>query len=69
MYAAQRADASTAPSGGPDLAAQVPFHGAHQAGITTPAQDRMHFVALDVTTTDRAQLVATLRPGPRPPSG
>ncbi|HEX5525356.1 MAG TPA: iron uptake transporter deferrochelatase/peroxidase subunit [Pedococcus sp.] len=61
MYAAQRADAGTAPSGGPDLAAQVPFHGPHQAGITTPAQDRMHFVALDVTTTDRAQLVETLK--------
>ena len=61
MYAAQRADAGTAPSGGPDLAAQVPFHGPHQAGITTPAQDRMHFVALDVTTADRAQLVETLK--------
>jgi len=23
----------------------VPFHGAHQAGITTPAQDRLHFAA------------------------
>lgn len=61
MYAAQRADAGTAPSGGPDLAAQVPFHGPHQAGITTPAQDRMHFVALDVTTTDRGRLVETLK--------
>ena len=38
-----------------------PFHGAHQAGITTPAQDRMHFVALDVTTDDREQLVETLK--------
>jgi deferrochelatase/peroxidase EfeB len=34
----------------------VPFRGTHQAGITTPAQDRMHFVALDVTTRDRAAL-------------
>ncbi|MCI2422732.1 iron uptake transporter deferrochelatase/peroxidase subunit [Saccharopolyspora sp. K220] len=44
-----------------EAAATVPFHGAHQAGITTPAQDRMHFVAFDVTTTDRAELVALLR--------
>jgi deferrochelatase/peroxidase EfeB len=39
----------------------VPFHGVHQAGIVTPAQDRMHFVALDVTTRKRADLVALLR--------
>jgi deferrochelatase/peroxidase EfeB len=39
----------------------VPFRGPHQAGIVTPAQDRMHFVALDVTTTDRAALVDLLR--------
>ncbi len=30
----------------------VPFRGARQAGITTPAQDRLHFVALDVVTDD-----------------
>ncbi|MCE6994405.1 iron uptake transporter deferrochelatase/peroxidase subunit [Saccharothrix sp. S26] len=39
----------------------VPFHGEHQAGITTPAQDRMHFVALDVTTTKRAELISLLK--------
>ena len=27
------------------------FHGRHQAGITTPAQDRLHFASFDVTTT------------------
>ena len=43
-----------------DLQAPVPFHGEHQAGIVTPAQDRMHFVALDVTTTKRAELVDLL---------
>ena len=37
-----------------------PFHGAHQAGIVTPAQDRLHFAAFDVTTGSRAQLVALL---------
>src|SRR4051794_12046752 len=26
----------------------VPFHGEHQAGIATPAQDRLHFAAFDV---------------------
>jgi deferrochelatase/peroxidase EfeB len=37
------------------------FHGAHQAGITTPAQDRLHFAAFDVTATSRAELVMLLR--------
>jgi len=32
----------------------VPFRGQHQAGIITPAQDRLHFAAIDLTTTDRA---------------
>ncbi|GIG93016.1 iron uptake transporter deferrochelatase/peroxidase subunit [Plantactinospora endophytica] len=41
-------------------ASAVPFHGEHQAGITTPAQDRLHFVAFDVITKDRARLVALL---------
>ena len=41
--------------------AVVPFLGEHQAGITTPAQDRLHFAAFDVTTRDRAQLVALLQ--------
>jgi deferrochelatase/peroxidase EfeB len=39
----------------------VPFRAAQQAGITTPAQDRLHFVALDLTTTDRARVVALLK--------
>ncbi|GGK51765.1 peroxidase [Planomonospora parontospora subsp. parontospora] len=39
----------------------VPFYGRHQAGITTPAQDRLHFVAFDVTTTERAELVDLLQ--------
>ncbi|MDN5917018.1 MAG: iron uptake transporter deferrochelatase/peroxidase subunit [Pseudonocardia sp.] len=30
----------------------VPFRDVHQAGIITPAQDRLHFVAMDLTTTD-----------------
>ncbi len=38
-----------------------PFHGTHQAGILTPAQDRLHFAAFDVTTDSRAALVALLQ--------
>ncbi len=38
-----------------------PFYGTHQSGIATPAQDRLHFAAFDVTTTDRAELVTLLR--------
>lgn len=39
----------------------VPFHGDHQAGIITPAQDRLHFVAFDVVTKDRDRLVSMLQ--------
>ncbi|MEU8127581.1 iron uptake transporter deferrochelatase/peroxidase subunit [Micromonospora sp. DT15] len=42
-------------------AGAVPFHGEHQAGIVTPAQDRLHFVAFDVITKDRARLVELLQ--------
>jgi len=37
------------------------FYGSHQAGITTPAQDRLHFAAFDVTSDSRADLVALLQ--------
>ena len=37
------------------------FHGPHQAGIVTPAQDRLHFAAFDVTTDSRDDLVALLK--------
>ena len=39
---------------------KVPFYGAHQAGIATPAQDRLAFAAFDVTTLDVERLKATL---------
>lgn len=48
-------------SAGTPMTAAVPFEGPHQAGITTPQQDRVHFVAFDVVTTDRAELAALLR--------
>ena len=48
--------------GAEDLSAAVPFRGIRQAGIITPAQDRRHFVALDVTPgTTRADLIALLK--------
>jgi deferrochelatase/peroxidase EfeB len=40
---------------------RYPFHGEHQAGIVTPAQDRLHFAAYDVTATSRAELVMLLK--------
>ena len=39
----------------------VPFYGDHQAGITTPAQDRLHMAAFDVITEDRGELIALLK--------
>jgi deferrochelatase/peroxidase EfeB len=41
-------------------AAVVPFYGEHQAGIATPAQDRLAFAAFDLTTTDREQVKVLL---------
>ena len=39
----------------------IAFHGANQAGIATPVQDRLHFATFDVTTNDRAKLVKMLK--------
>ncbi|MGW5426137.1 iron uptake transporter deferrochelatase/peroxidase subunit [Streptomyces sp. NPDC004059] len=39
----------------------VEFHGAHQAGIATPVQDRLHFAAFDVKTDDREEFVRMLK--------
>lgn len=50
------ADPAAAGTGG-----AVAFHGAHQAGIATPVQDRLHFAAFDVKTGDRAEFVAMLK--------
>jgi deferrochelatase/peroxidase EfeB len=38
-----------------------PFYGEHQGGIVTPAQDRLHFVAFDVITDKKAELVSLLQ--------
>ncbi|WP_344312387.1 iron uptake transporter deferrochelatase/peroxidase subunit [Agromyces terreus] len=48
-------------SAGP-AASAYPFYGEHQAGIVTPAQDRLHFAAFDVSATlDRDGLIELLR--------
>ncbi|MGW3283170.1 iron uptake transporter deferrochelatase/peroxidase subunit [Streptomyces sp. NPDC001002] len=44
-----------------ETGAAVGFHGANQAGIATPVQDRLHFAAFDVQTEDRAEFVRMLK--------
>jgi len=44
-----------------ETGAAVAFHGAHQSGIATPVQDRLHFAAFDVQTEDRAEFVRMLK--------
>ena len=57
-----RENGSTALGSGSSTAdAVVEFHGAHQAGIVTPAQEHLHFAALDVTTNEREKLTQLLR--------
>lgn len=43
------------------LAATFDFDGPHQAGIVTPAQDRLHFVAFDLSTQSRAEVIDLLQ--------
>ncbi|MFJ9161101.1 iron uptake transporter deferrochelatase/peroxidase subunit [Streptomyces griseoviridis] len=61
--AAGGAAAALASTGGDSGAAgsAVDFHGAHQAGIATAVQDRLHFAAFDVRTDDRAAFVRLLK--------
>lgn len=43
-------------------AAVYPFYGARQAGITTPAQDRLHFASYDMSgSADRSDLIELLQ--------
>ncbi len=39
----------------------VPFEGEHQAGILTPAQDRLYITALDLTTDSRGDLILLMQ--------
>jgi len=54
----QIADARQSGENGDD---GYPFHGEHQSGIVTPAQDRLHFASFDVTTESRDDLISLLR--------
>jgi deferrochelatase/peroxidase EfeB len=54
------AKATEPEAGSTSLGQTVPFYGPHQAGIATPAQDRLAFAAFDVTTTDRDELARLL---------
>lgn len=47
--------------GEPNGSGLVPFHGDHQAGITTPAQDRLAFGAFDLVGDDPAAVRELLR--------
>jgi deferrochelatase/peroxidase EfeB len=49
---------STAASG---ASASYPFYGEHQSGITTAAQDRLHFASYDVSDISRGELVSLLK--------
>jgi deferrochelatase/peroxidase EfeB len=42
------------------VGSRVAFYGRHQAGIATPAQDRLAFAAFDLTTSDRKQVEVLL---------
>nr|WP_217501038.1 iron uptake transporter deferrochelatase/peroxidase subunit [Arthrobacter sp. C9C5] len=53
-------DAASGPAAD-ESAPTVPFHGERQAGITTPAQDRLHMAAFDVVTEDRNELIGLLK--------
>nr|WP_317452542.1 iron uptake transporter deferrochelatase/peroxidase subunit [Streptomyces sp. CBMA29] len=57
--AALSSGTADAPSAAADLT--VPFFGDHQAGIATPAQDRLHFAAFDLSpAATRTELVTLL---------
>jgi deferrochelatase/peroxidase EfeB len=44
-----------------DPGAHYPFYGTHQAGIVTPAQDRLHFAAFDMSpSATRSDLISLL---------
>ncbi|MGU7782418.1 iron uptake transporter deferrochelatase/peroxidase subunit [Burkholderia sp. PU8-34] len=60
MSAAKAADAP-APATAAAHDGIEPFYGKHQGGITTPQQRHAYFAALDLTTTQRADVIALLK--------
>ncbi|MBP6997537.1 MAG: deferrochelatase/peroxidase EfeB [Phycicoccus sp.] len=63
LATADRAAGSTAGTSGsaPGAGSAYPFYGEHQGGIVTPAQDRLHFAAFDVSSSSRTDLIALLQ--------
>jgi deferrochelatase/peroxidase EfeB len=60
--AGDRAVLAATAAAAPRAAAVYPFYQEHQAGIVTPAQDRLHFAAFDVSAgTSRADLIELLQ--------
>jgi hypothetical protein len=45
------------------LMAAIPFHGANQAGITTPRQPSGRWASFDVTASSRAELIGLFKTG------
>ncbi|MEQ6902317.1 iron uptake transporter deferrochelatase/peroxidase subunit [Nocardioides sp. YIM 152588] len=60
-YTAGRVTSPETASASSTAVPSYPFHGTRQAGIVTPAQDRLHFAALDLTTDDRDEVIDLLR--------
>lgn len=54
-------DNRTAPVAADPSALAVPFEGPHQAGIVTPAQDRLHLAVFDLTTESRDEIISLLK--------
>ncbi|WP_329530848.1 iron uptake transporter deferrochelatase/peroxidase subunit [Streptomyces sp. NBC_01450] len=61
LVGAQTAAGSTPAAAADSGGGEVSFHGAHQAGITTPAPRAAVFVSFDVIAKDRGELAALLR--------
>jgi deferrochelatase/peroxidase EfeB len=57
----RQSEPSTEASVAEPSAEPVDFEGVHQAGIVTPAQDRLYFVALDMTSEHRDDLISLLK--------
>ncbi len=55
------ADAKTDPAGKSGSEHMVPFHGKHQAGITTEMQNNVYFASLDVKTDKKSDLVTLFK--------
>ena len=55
------ASSATTPGKTPGAATAEPFWGKHQGGIATPIQRNTYFMAFDVISTERAEVIALLK--------